>query len=117
MEVAGLTLSAIAIATLFKTCVDCFETFSQGKDVHRDLSHLLIRLDFEKVQMLLWGKSSGILNIESSERHARLSDPDVCRLVEDALTAIQGFSLMLASCDNVTGSKSAQQLQEINSQH
>lgn len=91
MEVAGLTLSAIAIATLFNTCVDCFETFSQGRNLQRDVSQLLIRLDFEKIQMLLWGKSSGILNIDSSERHARLADPDVCKLVEDALMAIQGL--------------------------
>ena len=46
MEVAGLTLSAVALATLFNTCVECFETFSQGRNLEKDFSYLLIRLDF-----------------------------------------------------------------------
>jgi hypothetical protein len=91
MEVAGLTLSAVAIATLFNTCVECFETFSHGKNLQKDFSYLMIRLDFEKTQMLLWGNSSGILKVENEGRHARLTDPTVCRLVEDALNAIQAL--------------------------
>jgi hypothetical protein len=91
MEVAGLKLSAVAIATLFNTCVECFETFSQGRSLPKDLSYLLIRLDFEKTQLLLWGDSSGILKVENEERHVRLTDPMVCKLVEDALKAIQAL--------------------------
>jgi hypothetical protein len=89
MEVAGLTLSPVAIATLFNTCVECFETFSQGKNLQKDLSYLLIRLNFEKTQLLLWGNSSGILKVENEEGHARLTDPMICKLVEEALNAIQ----------------------------
>ncbi|EMD65930.1 hypothetical protein COCSADRAFT_355341 [Bipolaris sorokiniana ND90Pr] len=89
MEVAGLTLSAVALATLFNTCVECFETFSQGRNLEKDFSYLLIRLDFERTQLLLWGNSSGILKIEKEDRHVRLADPTVSKLVEDALGAIK----------------------------
>jgi len=90
MEVAGLTLSAVALATLFNTCVECFETFSQGKNLQRDFSYLIIRLDFEKTQLLLWGNASGILKPEE-ERHPGFRDPTVCKLIEDALNAIQSL--------------------------
>lgn len=91
MEAAGLTLSAVALATLFNACVECFETFSQGKNLQKDVSYLLIRLDFEKTQLLLWGNSSGILKVEKQERHAGLADPNIFKLVEDALKAIQSL--------------------------
>lgn len=91
MEVAGLALSAVALATLFNTCVECFETFSQGRNLEKDLTYLLIRLDFEKTQLLLWGNSSGILKIEKEDRHARLADSTVSKLVKDALGAIQSL--------------------------
>jgi hypothetical protein len=91
MEAAGLTLSAVAIATLFNTCVECFETFSQGRNLQRDFSYLTIRLDFEKTQLLLWGASSGILKVESEDRHPRLADSAIYKLVKDALNAIHAL--------------------------
>ncbi|KAK7183223.1 uncharacterized protein CC84DRAFT_756882 [Paraphaeosphaeria sporulosa] len=64
-------VSLATMAAPFTTCVECFETFSQG----RDFSHLLVELDFEKTQLLLWGNSSGILKAVKKERH-----PSFCRL-------------------------------------
>lgn len=89
MEVASLTLSAVAMATIFHACIECFEYFSQWKNFQKDFSYLLIRLDFEKTQLLLWGISSGILKVENEARHPRFADPGFCKLVEDALNAIQ----------------------------
>jgi len=91
METVGFVVSIVSLATLFKSCVECFDYFSNVKNSKRDFSHLLIRLDFEKTQLLVWGNSSGILQVEKAERHARLADPTICKLVEDALKAIQSL--------------------------
>ena len=89
MDAASLTLGAVALATLFSSCVECFEYFSCGKNLKKEFGYLLVRLDFEKTQLLMWGNASGILKVENEERHARFADPTVCKLVEEALNAIQ----------------------------
>ena len=91
METVGFVVSIVSLATLFKSCVECFDYFSNVKNSKRDFTHLLIQLDFEKTQLLVWGNSSGILQVEKAERHARLADPSICKLVEEALKAIQSL--------------------------
>jgi hypothetical protein len=91
MEVASLTLNTVALATLFNSCVECFEYFSSGKNLEKEFSYLLIRLDFEKTQLLMWGNSSGILKVDIEERYTKFADLTVCKLVEAALNAIQAL--------------------------
>lgn len=61
MEAAGLTLSAIALASLFSTCVECFEYYAAARDAEEDFKTVLVRLDLEKTRLLIWGDRVGIL--------------------------------------------------------
>jgi Prion-inhibition and propagation len=60
-EAIGLTMGAMSLASLFSTCVECFGYFSASKDFERDRNILLVRLDFERNKLLIWGNSVGVL--------------------------------------------------------
>lgn len=40
MEIAGLTLSAVGVAALFTTCIECFDIVVAGKDFSEDYEQL-----------------------------------------------------------------------------
>jgi len=68
MEAAGLTLSAIALASLFSTCVECFEYYAAARDAEEDFKTVLVRLDLEKTRLLIWGDQVGILKTTGQGR-------------------------------------------------
>jgi hypothetical protein len=68
MEVVGLSLSAIALASLFKTCVECFEYYEATRDAKEDLITVLVQLDLEKTRLLIWGDQAGILKTAEQGR-------------------------------------------------
>ena len=58
----SLTMDAISLASLFSTYVECFRYFSASKDFKRDRNILLIKLDFERNKLLIWGNSVDVLH-------------------------------------------------------
>jgi hypothetical protein len=76
MEVVGLSLSAIALASLFKTCVECFEYYEATRDAEEDLKTILVRLDLEKTRLLIWGDQVGILKTIEQGRNRYLDQFD-----------------------------------------
>jgi hypothetical protein len=74
MEVTGLTLSAIALASLFSTCVECFEYYEATRDAAEDLKTLLVQLDLEKTRLLIWGDQVGILKTTEQGRSCYLDE-------------------------------------------
>ena len=60
-EAIGLTMGTLSLASLFSTCVECFGYFSASRDFERDRNILLVRLDFERNKLLIWGNSVGVL--------------------------------------------------------
>jgi hypothetical protein len=74
MEVAGLALSAIALASLFSTCVECFECYEATRDAAEDLKTILVRLDLEKTRLLIWGDQVGILKTTEQGRSRHLDE-------------------------------------------
>jgi hypothetical protein len=63
--IAGLTLSAISVAALFTTCIDCFNLFAAATDFERDYELLWIALAIQKLRLLLWGESVGLASRHS----------------------------------------------------
>jgi len=60
-EVIGLTMGALSLASLFSTCVECFGYFSASKEFESHRNILLVRLDFERNKLLIWGDTVGVL--------------------------------------------------------
>jgi Prion-inhibition and propagation len=60
-EAIGLTMGALSLTSLFSTCVECFGYFSASRDFERDRNILLVKLDFERNKLLIWGNSVGVL--------------------------------------------------------
>lgn len=58
--VAGLTLSAVSIAALFTTCVDCFNIVVSARDFGREYELLCTELALQKLRLFLWGESVGL---------------------------------------------------------
>ena len=53
----------IGIASLFSTCIECFEYFKAAQSLGDDLKILLVKLDIEKTRLLIWGNAVGILRV------------------------------------------------------
>jgi hypothetical protein len=63
--IAGLTLSAISVAALFTTCIECFDIVVAGKNFSEDYEQLcaLVRYSinvlYGEIRLTLWpGRSS-----------------------------------------------------------
>lgn len=87
MEVAGLSLSALALASLFSTCLECFEYFQTAKSLRWDFEVLLLKLDCQRERLLTWGEIVGISKSKTEERNSDLSSTKH-ELIERALSSI-----------------------------
>lgn len=87
MEVAGLSIGAIGLASLFSTCLECFEYFQIAKSFQSDFEILLLKLDCQRERLLTWGEIVGISKIEAKERNSDL-DSTKHELIQRALTSI-----------------------------
>jgi hypothetical protein len=85
-EAAGLTLGAIGLAALFKTCIDCFEYFQDGRYFKNDFDHLSVQLDLVELRFLLWGRS--IESTYRSKQQTVLGQNQIAR-IKRALLMIQ----------------------------
>ncbi|KAM5517777.1 P-loop containing nucleoside triphosphate hydrolase [Fusarium oxysporum f. sp. phaseoli] len=56
MEVAGLTLGAVALVSLFKDCVDLFSMITAARDLGKDAVILDTKLDVERMLFLQWSE-------------------------------------------------------------
>ena len=57
---AGLTLSAISVAALFSTCIECFNVVAAARDFGHDYELLCTALAIQKLRLFLWGESIGL---------------------------------------------------------
>ncbi|MCJ1393892.1 hypothetical protein MMC18_006768 [Xylographa bjoerkii] len=62
MEVAGLVIGAVALASLSSDCIECLEYIDVAHSFNRDYNVLLTKLDIEKQRLLIWGESYGLLD-------------------------------------------------------
>ena len=97
--VAGLTISAVSVAALFSTCLDCFDIIVKVRDFEPDFEILCTDLDLQRLRFCLWGESIGLTSRDTTIAPvplAGLNDPEIQPKVIRALQAIQ---LLLGQTD------------------
>lgn len=60
MEVAGLAIGSVALASLFTTCIECFDYVDLARHYERDFEVLAAKLQIEKIRLWLWGSMVGL---------------------------------------------------------
>ena len=90
-EVIGITASAITLASLFSTCIDCFDYFKAAQAFKEDADLLLVKLDLEKARLLIWGNNVGILDGRRSASIQPLDNLDRTLIVERCLESIKAL--------------------------
>jgi len=88
MEAIGLT---IGIASLFSTCIDCFEIFQAVKDYDEYVDIILVKLDLEKTRLLIWGDGVGIMKRAGDGRAPELDDDSKAPTVQRCLERIKSL--------------------------
>ncbi|MCJ1225815.1 hypothetical protein MMC12_002464 [Toensbergia leucococca] len=75
-DVAGLVVGGVALASLFTTCVDCFEYVQLGRKFGKNYQTCLLKLNIVRLRLSRWGESVRIVATsnpaESVSRHQLL---------------------------------------------
>ncbi|KAL8989995.1 MAG: hypothetical protein Q9169_008232 [Polycauliona sp. 2 TL-2023] len=87
MEVASLSVGAVALASLFKTCVECFDYVEAAKSCGRDLALLKTRFRLEGARLVIWGESVG-LDSADAPVYDKIESPRFQALIQDSLNCI-----------------------------
>lgn len=69
----SLALGIVSLGSLFGTCIECLGYISATREFDRDRSVLLVKLDFERNKLLIWGNAVGILGDPSADLIQALS--------------------------------------------
>jgi hypothetical protein len=91
VELVSLTIGAVALASLFSTCIECFDYFKAGQSLEEDLEIFLVKLDLEKTLLLIWGSAVGVLKADGEGRVLELKDPQRTKLIERCLESIKSL--------------------------
>ena len=62
METAGLTIGAIALASLFTECIGCLDLIELARSSEKGLKTQVCKLSIMKRQFMVWGESIGLLS-------------------------------------------------------
>ncbi|KAF5701311.1 hypothetical protein FGLOB1_10282 [Fusarium globosum] len=89
MEVAGLTIGAVALVSLFKDCVDLFSMITAARDLGKDAALMDTKLDVEKMLFLQWSDRVGLLKQDST--NVLLCNPDTRQIVSRVLESIKAL--------------------------
>lgn len=84
----SLTIGAVALASLFSLCVQCFDLIDVASNLGIDYEILLVKLSIEKRRLMIWGEAVGILRPDE-DRDLLLDDPDTRVLVKRILENVQ----------------------------
>lgn len=88
VEPVSLTIGAVALASLFSLCVECFDLIEVGRNLGSDYDILILKLSIEKRRLMIWGEAVGVLRPDAN-RDPLLDDADTRKLVERILESIQ----------------------------
>ncbi|CZR57558.1 related to ubiquitin conjugating enzyme ubc1 [Phialocephala subalpina] len=115
--IAGLALSAVSVAALFTTCIQCFDIVVAGKNFSEDYEQLCALFSLQRARFGLWGESVGL--IPSPNSHPRLTyneqlnRSDIRSCVERTLNNIKSLLDEASQIDERYGLNSAAQSSEI----
>ena len=99
----------IGIASLFSSCIECFEYFKAAQSLANDLKIPPVKLDIEKTRLLIWGNAVGILRVDDSERAPDLRDPVKVAVITKCLELIKALFSDTEKLEKVYGLKVATQ--------
>jgi hypothetical protein len=88
IEPISLTIGAVALASLFSLCIQCFDLIEVGYNLGLDYELLIIKLSIEKRRLMIWGEAVGILRPDQ-DRDKLLDEPETHELIDRILTNIQ----------------------------
>lgn len=87
-EAIGVAASAVTLAALFSSCIECFSYFKAAQNCPSEAETLLVKLDCEKARLLVWGNTVGILQTDSQKRYSQLGDSSLDHLIRRCITQI-----------------------------
>ena len=108
-EVAGLATGAIALASLFSTCIDLFNRFELGKNYRHDYELACTKVLLLRTRIIGWGDSLNVQAPGLEDKMLRQHWPEVRDTVTRSLlgiNAIFGNASLLADQYNKTSTKS-----------
>jgi hypothetical protein len=92
--IAGLALSAVSVAALFTTCIECYSLVVAAREFGEDYELLCTELSLQKLRLFLWGESVGLASrIPDAQLrpNAGLDDPFIQPTVIRTLEAIKNL--------------------------
>ncbi|KAJ5151341.1 uncharacterized protein N7482_010593 [Penicillium canariense] len=92
MDPLGVSIGAISLVSLFKTCLELYETFESGRNLGTDYEVLATKVGIERVRLALWGDVVGLYDLVPGQGHAvdpRLSEPRIAKAVSDILNCMR----------------------------
>jgi hypothetical protein len=113
--IAGLALSAVSVATLFTTCIDCYNLVVAARDFGHDYELLCTQLELQKLRFFLWGESVGLATREPEGQpcpNPGLYDPFIQPVLIRTLSAIKNILSETQEFDERYGFRSEQSIQE-----
>ena len=97
MEPAGLTIGAIALASLFTDCIECLDLIELARSSEKGLKTQVCKLSFIKRQLMVWGESIGLLSPDEG-RDDVLDQVQGRKEIEDVL---QQISILLKDAEKL----------------
>ncbi|KAF7943347.1 hypothetical protein EAE96_011274 [Botrytis aclada] len=92
---AGLALSAISVAALFTTCIECFDIVIAGKNFSEDFEQLCALFSLERARFGLRGESVGLIPEPNTGQRLKydknIDRPDIRPGVERILNNIKSL--------------------------
>lgn len=90
VEPISLSIGAVALASLFSTCLECFNYFKAAQSFSSDLKILINKLDCQKERLLTWGELVGISKTTEEGRNAELDTPkgDLIKRCLNSITSL-----------------------------
>jgi hypothetical protein len=107
VEPVSLTIGVVALASLFSTCIECFDYFKAGQALEEDFELLLVKLDVEKTRLLIWGNAVGVLKPEGEGRVADLNNSQKAELIGRCLDSIKSLLSDTDKFQNLYGLRAA----------
>lgn len=85
MEVAGLALGAIGVASLFQACLATYGSVNVYRNFQKDSGKLRARFDANKLAFQRWGS---MVRLGESDESPKLQDPEVQKHVRQVLLQV-----------------------------
>ena len=71
-EVVGTVASAVTLASLFKLCLEVFDTIQATRNQRLEFKKLVLKFNIEKCRLYVWGQAMGLTSAGEPAQQCRL---------------------------------------------